>query len=1809
MIRQIRHSSWQRARSVLTRLGLGALIACTATSALHAQTVVPGDAIGLNKNGKVASATDYTAYPALNASAVAPLVMLVMSRDEQLFIKAYTDYTDLDGDGQVDVTYNDNFNYSGYFDPNICYKYGSSQFKGSAAATGTGAIKHKCDGSSWSGNFLNWVTMSRLDLVRYVLYGGYRSTDTAAKTVLSRAVIPNDLHAWAKVYTGSDVNKFTPFTQDASKPGIAFCNASTAAGGTPQMRVAKGNWTEWASTASRQCDWNEDAGTEAKPDVASKSSDGLGDKNFNVVVEVCDPSTTATVRESFCQRYGTSTTSFKPVGLLQRYGENGQMRFGLMTGSFSAPRSGGVLRRNIGKLAANGTPGSDGTYSGCVSGDEINLADGTFCNQAASNEGIINTLNGFALTQWNWTNNWTDCNNYSIYNRQVSGESSKSWLSNPGSTTSLSGYSGTPQKCSAWGNPLSEMYAEALRYISGQDKTAGFTATGDLSALPTPAWLDPYGKLTDTSVRNPYCAGCSIIVLSTGLNSFDSDEIPSVSAFGTTTAESATDDVATAEGISGNYVVGRVGTTPVGTAINTHEDLCKSQAVSKLSLVRGICPDIPSMEGSYMIAGLANKAWTLDMRPGLKTPKGLDRPQVCDSDGKNCVGYKNRIQTYAVALAENLPKFTIPLGTSGSITLAPMCQANNSGTAAISGTGWRSCYLGAVGIGPKTATVSPKYIYGRDLRSDGLAGSFSLVWEDSLWGNDHDNDVVSIMTYCVGATCKDPQQTGRKNTNGTAYTGYDICWRSDSTVCTGATTKNQPVVGDDEVLVRIETLSAYAGNAMLSGYSVTGSNDDGVKRLILRPGDKNGSFLTVNGEPTTSNNEGKWTLPQVAKYKVGSGASAKQLENPLFYAAKYGGFTDVLIKGTNTIATGPCDPPKCEVSNWDRVDNNTGQPRADGKGDGLPDTFFAVRNPGQLGERLADVFNKILARSGSGTSAAVVSSSANGDGLTYQALYQAQQQNKSGSQKVGWTGSLNALWTDNQGRMRIGGYSVNGVPTMGDITQSKIVIFCTTTAGDSRFKTYDNEGDLPPNGVIAPAACAGETLDKLTPVWSAQNSLSSTSLVTDTQRTYSDVANNANGRYIFTWVDANHNGVVDDGEQIPFLWGTSAFTGTGDCSVGSTATGNYRFLNTCSAAGAQKLVSWVRGTEPAAADAAAWRTRTIDTTVLRLGDIINSTPLAVGTPAEAFDLLYGDKSYGSFRRVYQQRRQMVYVGANDGMLHAFNGGFYDASAHQLNTQPKTCDTKGCKLNNKLTAHPLGSEVWAYVPGNLLPHLRWMADPAYAHMFYVDGSPISQDVRIFTGDNNCTLDGTTQCHPDGWGTILIVPFRFGGGAIGVDTKLKAGTTNITAQNSFSAYVVLDVTNPEAAPRVLAELTQVDLSGTTCSASVVSCSDITKLVATYTSSVPAVAMFRPKNQTNPDPSKFFLFTGSGTTDNGGVGKVEGGSAASTVSVKIRSYDLASVGTAVPARTLDFVNTGSTGAGDTSFAGDLIASDFDLDGVAESLYFGSVKGAAAPFGGSVWAIDFGGSVKPTDWTRRSVISGLDRPVSVRPTLGINDAMQKMVFFGTGRAYTKGDMADTQRQRVVGVVDSTTAATYTGLFDVTNVVVDTSGNVTGLGSDSTIKTTFDLQNSIGSGRGWTYQLSNTSGTTTIPSERVISAQALSAGVLLTTSYIPGTDTCTDQGDGFLYGMNYRTGSPDPALVSFLGTVSSTSNKLNRNVSLGAGLPSQPSLHRGGTGEGGKDKLRVCVQTSSGAIICYDVKGLQGVNSGEISWREPLTK
>ncbi len=134
-----------------------------------------------------------------------------------------------------------------------------------------------------------------------------------------------------------------------------------------------------------------------------------------------------------------------------------------------------------------------------------------------------------------------------------------------------------------------------------------------------------------------------------------------------------------------------------------------------------------------------------------------------------------------------------------------------------------------------------------------------------------------------------------------------------------------------------------------------------------------------------------------------------------------------------------------------------------------------------------------------------------------------------------------------------------------------------------------------------------------------------------------------------------------------------------------------------------------------------------------LGAPINAQPLHVGPPA----FRYADANYASFRdEVAAKRKRMVYLAANDGMLHAF-----DALS--------------------------GDEHWAFIPAGVLPQLARSADVAFAGSFryLLDGAPVASDI--------CPSAPSSPCTSQAWRTILI-------GGLGAAGR---------------EYYALDITDPE------------------------------------------------------------------------------------------------------------------------------------------------------------------------------------------------------------------------------------------------------------------------------------------------------------------------------------------------------------------------------------------------------------------------------
>ena len=141
-----------------------------------------------------------------------PQVQINASNDQQLYFKAYNDYSDLDDDKIPETTYKHSIDYYGYFDSYKCYTYSTGNERFEPISVSSDKYCNAVTANNeWSGNFLNWASMTRIDAIRKILFGGHRRVDTKDETVLERAFIPPDIHAFAKYYNGEDLPKLTPF--------------------------------------------------------------------------------------------------------------------------------------------------------------------------------------------------------------------------------------------------------------------------------------------------------------------------------------------------------------------------------------------------------------------------------------------------------------------------------------------------------------------------------------------------------------------------------------------------------------------------------------------------------------------------------------------------------------------------------------------------------------------------------------------------------------------------------------------------------------------------------------------------------------------------------------------------------------------------------------------------------------------------------------------------------------------------------------------------------------------------------------------------------------------------------------------------------------------------------------------------------------------------------------------------------------------------------------------------------------------------------------------------------------------------------------------------------------------------------------------------------------------------------------------------------------------------------------------------------------------------------------------------------------
>jgi len=400
-------------------------------------------------------------------------------------------------------------------------------------------------------------------------------------------------------------------------------------------------------------------------------------------------------------------------------------------------------------------------------------------------------------------------------------------------------------------------------------------------------------------------------------------------------------------------------------------------------------------------------------------------------------------------------------------------------------------------------------------------------------------------------------------------------------------------------------------------------------------------------------------------------------------------------------------------------------------------------------------------------------------GLAYAAHTGDLRPNDFGSKKRSFTTTATTYWLDVMERgveqknnqywlaAKYGGFAVpDGYSTYGNTTA--LAQSSWNKAGDT-----DRNGNLRPDNYYD-AGKAGLMVSSLTDAFKSINAASqfSSSLavaspvsVTDGTVSYSTqyFAANWSGDVIASALqfDATSGQVVatasawdaramletqaaatGSGSSLVNGWDTQRFIATSDGGKGvafrAANIGNASNAAALSASGMSTadVVNFLRGDR--SKEGNPFRQR-----AYLLGDIVTSKAAPVGVPAAT----YADASnpgYGSFVAAQKTRGTVVYVGANDGMLHAFDGALGG-----------------------------GKELFAYVPSFLyqgptatpaVNGLVSLASANYIHHFFVDATPVVTDVDFGrAGAANSSAD---------WRSLLI-------GGLGKGGK---------------GYYALDVTNP-------------------------------------------------------------------------------------------------------------------------------------------------------------------------------------------------------------------------------------------------------------------------------------------------------------------------------------------------------------------------------------------------------------------------------
>ncbi len=1496
------------------------------------------------------------------------------------------------------------------------------------------------------------------------------------------------------LYASEFINKGKPTSGATSQDSSKFhmvCNTTLSDTGAPLMRLLKDVsgkriW-DWASKERPVCD--DSLGTPTNYDVRVKVCDSIIDSTDQLDIKKSE------IGDS-CKWYpGSGSGLWKPVGLLQQYGEGdgskvcsksmskscntdagctfategkcvdkADMYFGMMTTSYTKNTSGGVLRKNIGAIL-----------------DESNANNGIFQSSENSQGNIILTFDrlkpvGFRYSDWTY--------------QDVTGGSC-GWITDRPLAEG---------ECRSWGNPIAEMMYESLRYYGGRlTPTSDFTYSASQDSglsLSKPDWGYKDGSTAKALYDiYPSCAKPFVLLLSDTNTSYDSDQIPGSSfkkSDGTSFAEdtpallklgeiqssgrSLLNELAykigETEGIHGNsWYIGENGTVK--------DFLCTGKSTNNFSLLRGMCPEEPTKMGSYYSAALAYY--------GKTKFKGITgRPDV---------------NTFVVALSSPFSDLKIKTG-SGTVSILPTAKSVSGCSNTYNACSQRMSLTYDATYGLKLEQKSPADsaaycptntivdYYVDDIRYDSsnnvTYALFRINYEDVEQGADHDMDSIVKYEVCTAFA---------------ATNSYGSCGSSSLAA-------NQ---------IEIKLVSDYAAGCIdqVMGFVISGTTEDGVYLPV-----KDADVGSADGDTpaVVANMPLTWSK----EFTIGSTSLVSTLKNPLWYAAKWGGFED---KNGNNV-------PDLRAE-WAKDCTATDDSQCN------PDNYYQVVNPLKLRRQLNKALTDILRRVTSGTAASILNNSEGSGANLLQAVFYPAKSFDSNTETQ-WIGEMQNLWyfldpalqktsirEDSNQDNSLNLKSDKVAQFYFDATENKTLVKLFSDAnGDGAADSSTPDSTVTPDEVKS-LWKAGRML------WERNVSTDPRTIYTGYNSTLGDVPQKFSNLPVnaSTWnilqIPAGTNAQREAlaTKLISFTHGSDQADDTAPClnSDCKYRSRKVTLLNCNTGSNAGRVPDGVCNRE--------WK----------LGDIISSTPkLISNVPLNQYDLStprgYNDASYKRFTESSTYKhRGMALVGGNDGMLHAFKLGVLK----ELKTKFDKSQMNDASDNLADAADKLGREEWAFIPKNTLPYLRYLSETGYSHLYYVDRTPTIFDASIGipagcgTDYSDCSKlnDGTT------WRTIVIGGMGIGGASRDTANACSASTDcvkNPLAGTGYSSYFALDVTDP-ANPKYLWEF-----AGDPASMGSLG----------YSTTGPAIVRIAKKDVSgNPDNTKngkWFAVFASGPT-----GPIDTTAhqfkGQSDQNLKLFIVDIG---------TGELVNTIDTGLAN-AFAGSLASSwiDADRSNTAskgfysdDAIYIGYVQKDTSVTpntwtkGGVLRLLtresdDPASATAAKQWSVSTLISGTG-PVSTSVTK-LQDRNNKTlwIYFGTGRFFYKADDPSTgTNQKLYGVKEPcySTATRTMSTVIIGGTTNDLDQNCTdavpsGIVDQSGTASTAPASSLAVTAPGWFISLDAADSSSL--SERVITdSVASSAGAVFFTTFKPSADICKFGGDSLIWAVNYASGGVPPA-------------------------------------------------------------------------------